>query len=428
MASSARTTVSRHDERARTLVSATSNQRIVAPASVEDLCDILAGCNADGMPVAIVGGETLRGMGFPPSGNEIVVQTTALKRVMSYSPSDLVVCVQGGATLRSVATKLKRNGQFIPFDAPKPGHATVGGTLATGWLGPRRHRYGSPRDLLIGSGIALADGSFARAGGIVVKNVAGYDMSRLYVGSFGTLGVLAQANFKTLPLPPAARAFLARLPEGTRSRALTQLRSLAIEPSAALWIEGYEKEIQGDDGPEGRLFILIECSDSLIERATRDLRSALGRAGVPETRIVDARARDLLESTVDAYVANVLERSITYRIHARCDRVEASALDARDLARRLALDADVIADIMNGDVILRASRHDARDLALKFQVLDDALHEAEPQARIIAGNHPVRPALRVWGSDPPGIERMRALKRRFDPNGTLNPGRFVAGI
>lgn len=409
-------------------VRATSNQRVEAPANAEALCGILRACDAAAAKVSIQGGNTLRGMGFPPGGDEVVVQTSALKRVVAYSAADLTVGVQCGATLKSLATKLKRERQFVPFDAPKAGHATVGGTLAAGWIGPRRHKYGRPRDLVIGSTIALADGTLARAGGMVVKNVAGYDMSRLYVGSFGTLGVLVQANFKTLALLPAARAFLAPLPEGTRSRAFVQLRALAVEPSAAFWIDGFEKEIASEPGAEGRLLVLLESSEALLERATRDLRSALGRAGVPETEIVDARARDLFESALDAYVSTVGSRSITYRIASLPDRAEECALAARDLVRRFALNADVIADAMNGDVIVRASRGDDRDLSLKFQVLDDALHQAERRAHVIAGDHPVRAALRVWGNDPPALDRMRALKARFDPNGTLNPGRFVAAI
>ncbi len=409
-------------------VHAESNQRHKVPASVEEFRSLLKQCNDDGTKVAIVGGNTLCGMGFPPSGDELVLETSALKRIVAHSPADLTVAVQGGCTLKSLASRLKREGQFVPFDAPKPGEATVGGTLAGGWLGPRRHRYGRPRDLIIGSTIALADGTLAHAGGMVVKNVAGYDMSRLYVGSFGTLGVLVQANLKTLPLAQTARAFLAPLPEGTRSRVMTQIRTLAVEPAAALWIDGFEKEIPGESGAEGRLFILLESSEALLERATRDLRSAIGRAGVPETRIVDARARDMLDGIIDAYISSVADRSITYRIPSLPDRLEACTLGARDLVRRFALDADAIADIMNGDVIVRASRLETRDLSLKLQVLDDSLHQAEPRARIIAGTHPSRAALNVWGNDPRAIDRMRTLKSRFDPQGTLNMGRFVGGI
>jgi glycolate oxidase FAD binding subunit len=402
--------------------------RKAAPATVEELCEILRGADAGGARVAVAGGGTLHGMGFPPSGDDLTLDTTALKKIVAYHPRDLVVAVQGGVTLRGLATRLKKEGQFIPFDAPRPARATVGGTLAAGWLGPRRHRFGRPRDLIVGSTLALADGSLARAGGMVVKNVAGYDMSRLYVGSFGTLGVLVQANLKTLPRPAAARAFLAPLPEGTRSRAFAQLRGLPAEPSAALWIDGYEKEISGEPGAEGRLFVLLESSEALLERATRDLRSALGRAGVPETEIVDARAREMLDALVDAYVSDVADRSITYRIGGLPSATEERALRTRDLIRRFALEADLIADVMNGDVVARASRADTRDLSLNLQVLDETMHREEPRARIIAGEHPVRPALRVWGNDPSTLARMRALKARFDPRGTLNAGRFVGGI
>ena len=106
--------------------------------------------------------------------------------------------------------------------------ATIGGTLSAGWLGPRRHLYGRPRDFVIGSIAVLPDGTIAHAGGMVVKNVSGYDMSRLYVGSFGTLAVLVQINLKTIAAQPVARMFHLRLPEGTRERALAQFKHLPI--------------------------------------------------------------------------------------------------------------------------------------------------------------------------------------------------------
>ncbi|MGH7737569.1 MAG: FAD-binding oxidoreductase [Candidatus Tyrphobacter sp.] len=405
----------------------TPEKQRTVPQNTHELQAFLARSNDAGTKIDVAGGETLAGMGAPPSGQEVLA-TTALKKIVAYAAADLTVCVQAGVTLKSLASRLKRDGQFVPFDAPKPGRATVGGTLAAGWLGPRRHRYGRPRDLIVGSSIVLADGTLARAGGRVVKNVAGYDLSRLYVGSFGTLGVLVQANFKTLPLPSAARVFLAPLPDGTRARAFAQVRALAVEPSAALWIDGFEKEISGEAGAQGRLFILLEGSDELLERASRDLRSALGRAGVPQTEVIDARARDAFEAAVDAYIANVADRSITYRISGLPDSVESRSLAARDLVRRFALDADTIADAMNGDVIVRASRLETRDLALKFQVLDDAIHQAERRVSIVAGEHAIRPALAAWGSDPPALARMRALKASFDPHGILNAGRFIAGI
>jgi glycolate oxidase FAD binding subunit len=406
----------------------TATQERVKPSSAEAIGELVASCDAANRKIAIVGGNTLEGMGFPPERADVTLDTTELTGIIANERADLTIAARAGTPLRDVASLLAAQRQFVPFDAPQPHYATVGGTLAAGWLGPRRHLYGRIREYVIGSTIVLADGTIARAGGMVVKNVAGYDMSRLYVGSFGTLGVLVQTNFKTAPLPPNARVFLAPLPERTRERACVQLAALPIPPAAAFWIEGFHNAIDGEDGPEGRILVSLEGSDALLERATRDLRSALGRAGVPETRVIDAGAREAFERVVDAYVACLGERSITYRLFPFPERSAACAASLHELAGRFGLRAEHIVDVMNGDVVLRVSDLDALRFSARIENFDDALHDAEPRAQVVAGKHAHRPFLRVWGEAPGAIERMRALKARFDPNRTLNPGRFVGGI
>lgn len=223
----------------------------VAPADARALSEVVARCDRSGDKVLVVGGDTLAGMGFPPERVDVTLLTTELTGIVEHEPADLVVAARAGTTIRDIATLLAAQGQFVPFDAPQPPYATLGGTLAAGWLGPRRHRYGRLRDYLVGSTIVLADGTVARAGGMVAKNVAGYDMSRLYVGSFGTLGILVQANLKTTPLPAQARLLLASLPERTRERACAQVAALPMAPSAAFWVDGFDHAIGGDEGPRG---------------------------------------------------------------------------------------------------------------------------------------------------------------------------------
>lgn len=399
-----------------------------APATAAELSDLVARCNEAGRKLVIVGGDTLAGMGLPPEHADLRLETTALTSVAAYEPSDLTVGVQAGMPLQALANVLGAHRQFVPFDAPRPQFATVGGTLAAGWAGPRRHLYGRARDFVIGSIVVLADGTVARAGGMVVKNVSGYDLSRMYVGSFGTLGVLVQVNLKTLAAPRRARVFLARLPEKSRSRAMAQLYNLPIRPAAAFWIDGFRQAVDGEDGDEGRLFVLLEQSEEVLERATRELRSALGKAGVPETRVIDAGARESFQRAVDAYVATLGERSVTYRFDPFPSDAQAVAASVAAIASRFELRCESIADVMNGDVIVRISDLDMRAIGAKIEPFDDALHERHPRARVVASEHPHRASLRVWGEEPAAIDKMRALKKRFDPNRTLNPGRFVGGI
>jgi glycolate oxidase FAD binding subunit len=366
----------------------------VVPVNAEAVSKIVARCDRAGEKILIAGGGTLAGMGYPPERVDVELVTTGLTGIAANERADLVVAVRAGMPVQDIARLLAAQGQFVPLDAPQPRYATLGGTLAAGWLGPRRLCYGRLRDYLIGSTIVLADGTIAHAGGMVVKNVAGYDMSRLYVGSFGTLGVLVQANLKTIPLPPHARLFLASLPERTRERVLA----------------------------------ILEGSAALLERATLELRSALGRAGVPETRVIEAGARESFERVVDQYVACLGERSATYRLFPPAEESVQRALDLRELAQRFGLQSEAIGDVMNGDVVLRVSDLDTLSFGAKIEAFDDALHEAEPRAQVVASSHPHRMYLRVWGADPPAVDRMRQLKERFDPKRTLNPGRFVGGI
>lgn len=396
--------------------------------TIESFAEQLAACAREGQAMVISGGNTLRGMGLPPLRAEVMISTLELNAIVEDAPDDLTIAVQGGVTLRTLATRLAKHGTHIPFDAPRAADATVGGTLAAGWLGPRRHLYGRPRDFVIGTIAVLADGTIAHAGGMVVKNVSGYDMSRVYVGSFGTLAVLAQINLKTAAAQQGARMFHLRLPERTRERALAQFDHLAVAPSAAFWIDGHHGAVDGDDGAEGRMSVLIEGTPSVLERATRDLRSAMGRAGVPETRVVDAGARESFERIVDAYIASLGERSITYRIAAFPDDGLVRADACKAIAQRFELRHDTIVDAMNGDVLFRVSDLDARAFGAKIEMFDDALHDDEPRAVVIAGNHPRRAHLNVWGEPPDGIQRMRELKKQFDPANLLNPGRFVAGL
>src|SRR6201995_3696373 len=171
---------------------------VAFPASTEEAAALLRAAVAYDLAVVPRGAGTGLGWGAPPSALDLVMDLQAMDQVLEHASGDLVARVQAGVTIGPLAEVLAAAGQELVIDAPA--EATVGGVVATGTTGPRRLRYGAPRDLLIGITVVRADGTVARSGGKVVKNVAGYDPGKLFTGSLGTLGVIAECTFRLHPL------------------------------------------------------------------------------------------------------------------------------------------------------------------------------------------------------------------------------------
>jgi glycolate oxidase FAD binding subunit len=399
-----------------------------APASDSEIAKRLRACDAEGKAVVLFGGGTLQGLGHLPERYDVALSMRRLDKVLAYEARDLTIAVQAGCTLANLERVLAAQGQFVPLDAPFAAGATVGGTLASGWLGPRRATYGRPRDFVIGTTVALTDGTVAKAGGMVVKNSTGYDISKLYLGSLGTLGAILRANFKTIPIPAARRLAVASLPEGTRARAIANTCALQLEPAAALVVQGFPDEIDGRDGVDGRILILYEGSERLVDRATRELRSALGSAGVPETRLIDNGTGAAFARVIDAYVQPLGARSATYRSGGyptdAANRLESFAR----VARVSGLALETIEDLRTGDAIARLSADTDATFADRISGFDAERRTALSGARVISAPAAVRGRLDAWGAPPASLATMKAVKARFDPNRTLAPGRLVGGI
>lgn len=401
--------------------------RAVAPASLDEFAAALKACNEAGEAVVICGGGTMQGVGFAPARYDVALSTARLDRVLAYEHRDLTIALECGLTVERLQATLAERGQFVPLDAPLPALSTVGGLLSSGWSGPRRAAYGRPRDFVIGTTVVLADGTVAKAGGMVVKNVTGYDMSKLWCGSLGTLAALAQANFKTLPLPETARVALAPLPEGTRRRAIEHVAALELEPVAAVALSGF-REAGGRDALEGRLFLMFEGSQAVVDRATRELRSALGAAGVPETTLLDGTAASsAFARLLDAYAARLGQRSLTYRSSGlpsqaveRCDDIVRAALK-RDLH------VETLVDALGGDAYVRVSTGLTADFEDAAKALDASLGRTSPSRTIFNAPETVRDALSMWGGVS-SLDVVREIKARFDPQATLAPGRYAGRI
>ena len=191
---------------------------VVEPASGEAVGAVLEWASREKLCVLVRGSGTKIGWGPAPRQIDVLMSTARLNAVVAHRHGDLTATIQAGATLGDVNRALAQHRQWIPLDPLSADRATIGGLVATNDSGPRRHRYGAPRDLIIGVEFARADGRLAKGGGIVVKNVAGYDLPRLLTGSFGSLGVIVTATFKLYPLTAASRTLVVEPCEPVRSR------------------------------------------------------------------------------------------------------------------------------------------------------------------------------------------------------------------
>jgi glycolate oxidase FAD binding subunit len=236
---------------------------VASPASVDEAGALLRAAAGLGLAVLPRGAGTRQGWGLPPRRCDLVVDTGRLDAVLEHAAGDQVVRVQAGVRLAALAGVLGQAGQRLALDPPGPG-GTVGGLIATGAAGPLRLRYGTPRDLLLGVTMIRADGVIARSGGKVVKNVAGYDIGKLLAGSYGTLGLIAEATFRLHPAPAAAAWVSLDAPgPAAAAAALLAVAGSKLAPSAA------ELDWPGRDAPAGVAVLLEGDAGGVAERAAR---------------------------------------------------------------------------------------------------------------------------------------------------------------
>ena len=181
---------------------------IVRPTTAAELAEALGKLAADGAAIRLGGNFTKDRMGGWMNPGATAVSTQALNRVLQYEPNDLTVSVEAGLPYRELKKILAENNQMAPLDPPLAEEATIGGVVAANCSGPRRRLYGTARDMVIGMQFATVGGKLVNAGGMVVKNVAGLDMAKLMIGSFGTLAAIAVVNFKLMPMPEGSTTFL----------------------------------------------------------------------------------------------------------------------------------------------------------------------------------------------------------------------------
>lgn len=372
----------------------------VAPASTEEVSAVLKRCAEAGLVVSARGGGTKYLWGNAVAA-QVVLETRRLAGIREHVWQDMTATVGAGTTWQELEQALAAHGQRVALDALFAGSATVGGVIATNDSGSLRMRYGSLRDLVLGMTIVLADGTIARSGGKVVKNVAGYDLPKLLTGSFGTLGVITEVTFRLHPLQTSTKTWTLRAAD---VRVLAEVAQKIVTGAMSVESLQMRNEVNG--------FVLdvrfATLPESLAEHEARlrafagDTTMAAGGDEVwaeRETLFGIPGATVLKVTSLPAKMAAIVDGFS--RVGARCvadavgivtvallGKPDGIAALIEDLRARLRADGGMV-------VVLRAA---------------DGMNAER------------------WGGSPPAIEVMRAIKREFDPKNVLNPGTFVGGI
>lgn len=414
---------------------------VVTPGSIEELSQMMACAHAEKAAVVPWGGGTRQSQGYPPERLDLLVRTSRLDRVIQYEPDDLTISVEAGMTLATLNELLAGHGQMLPLDVPLPHRSTLGGILATAADGPRRLGYGTLRDLFIGTRVVGAGGQISQAGGMVVKNVSGYDMMKLYHGSFGTLGLIAVANFKLLPRPRAAATVWCVFAEQPAAFALVDtLQSSQLTPVAVEYVgwslpTGHKQAspafigarfLKASDGSH-RLAVCAEGLPAAVERIKRDVSKLAEQAGAQSIRVVDGTAHTRLwENIADLpQTADLSPGEMVLRLSCLPADLASALHDVATLADQYGLTWLGVARAMSGIAYVRLRAGSANDHTGLLHC-HQGICAIWPHTTVLAADEMMRPALAVWGHKPAGYALMQRIRHQFDPDAMLNPGRFVA--
>jgi glycolate oxidase FAD binding subunit len=356
---------------------------IEKPATAEELARRLHEAAGAQLAVVPVGGGRAAAMGDPPQRCDIELHTSRLDRVLEHTQGDMVVSVEAGITLEALQVELGKTGQFLPLDPfNSPGH-TIGGLLATGWTGPLRQRFGSPRDFLIGIRVALPDGRLATAGGRVVKNVSGYDMMKLHYGALGSLGVIVAASFKVFP---------------------NALHDVTVEATYPSFDEAW-------DASDKALALPLAPAALELFSSCRVLARFLGSRDAVNRMVAEL---GWTEADPSAWAEHARRGPASWA------RIAIPRHKLRSTLVSLPAGAEWWASPGVGVVNW--------SIASDAGVVSEARSAAESAGGslvLMAAPVDVRRELGAWGTPPRTLELMERLKNAFDPERVLNPGRFV---
>lgn len=415
---------------------------VVAPGSASEIASVLTLAGREKLAVLPRGSGTKFVFGGLPHAGDMVLSLHRFNRIVDYDVPNLTVTVEAGVRMGELSRVLAAQGNFLPLDPPFA-EATIGGAIATNQSGPKRLLYGSARDLTLGLRAVLPTGESVRFGGKVMKNVAGYDMTKLFIGSWGTLGIITEMTFRLLPLPEVETSLLVSFASLEQaSKAVSAILASQLVPSALELVSptgwmcvAAASGLRSASAPaEGYILAVdLEGFHEAVERQILDLKSLCQGVGAEDVSILEGDGQGRFWSALrdfsrmvpwsDAWVVGL-------KIDVPISRLEELFRFVEKKAAEYTLDCAVFAHAGNG-ILYPFFRDTARRIPVLVRAINDLQYAAEQaggNANVEWAPRLLKEQVAVWGEPRAEWSLMRRLKAEFDPAGILNPGRFVGGM
>jgi glycolate oxidase FAD binding subunit len=407
---------------------------VVSPGSAEEISKVVVYANTEKLAVVPRGNGTKMAAGGVPKKVDIVLSLLRLNRVLEYDVANMSLSIEAGITLAEVQKKLGNGGKgnFLALDPPQSEKATVGGIIATNASGPRRYLYGTSRDMLLGVKVVSPEGAITAFGGKVLKNVSGYDMTKLMIGTWGSLGIITQITAKLLPLPEVSSTLLVSLEDLAAANAIIRkVMHSVLLPSAIELISGKAAERLGEKSKYLLAFSLEGVAEA-VERQSTEIADLSNREGAISTKILKGaddqkfwiRLRNFSEDMAKEFSTPIVLKS-NFLISKHTELLGTY----EKLAQAAGINASFVLHAGNG--ILYTYIFEKADRSGIVELIGKLTAEAvkcEGNLMVDSGPREIKEKISAWGQLRDDQVVMRRLKEKLDPKGVLNPGRFVGGI
>jgi glycolate oxidase FAD binding subunit len=392
---------------------------LVAPHNVEALATVVKIAAEKKIGIIPCGNGSKLDWGGLTKQSQLLVSTQKCDRIIEHAVDDLTVTVEAGVKLGNLQAKLKATNQFLPIDPAFAETATIGGILATADTGSFRQKYGGIRDLVLGISFIRGDGALAKAGGRVVKNVAGYDLMKLFIGSYGTLGLISQVTFRTYPIPETSQTVIITGEATQIDRAIQLLRNSALTPAAAdLITASVAKKL--DLGKNTALLVRFQTIIESIEAQTTQLATT-----IRDLDLAIAKYQDEAEQNLWSKLSNIVRIPQTHEaVICKLGILPTAGVELLQTLPRIAPDSDAIIHIGSGIGTLQLPELSVIEPNIIAQIREFC-HAKNGFLSVLTAPIEIKQKIDVWGYRGNALEMMQTIKQKFDPQQIFSCDRYI---